>query len=146
MTRLDEEKLKLVNINNWVKEEKKSLEGMVDAKNGKDLYTEILTVLNVQLHNVEKKIRELQYSNEDPDDALSNHLWRAREMLKNEFWQDQSRLSMLVAAGAQTEHHMGDVRPNTSPFDQSREYYTFVGAGNTNTLFGTPFETVLGML
>lgn len=146
VTRLDEEKRNLVNIRKWMNDEKKSLKKMMNAENEKNLHTEILKVLNEQLKTVEHKIRELQHSSKNPYHALSKHLLRAREMPQNDFWQDQSRPSMLVAAGAQTEHHIEDVRPNTSSFDQSREHHTFPGAENTNTLSGIPFETVLRTL
>lgn len=148
VTRLHDEREDLDHIKTWVNKEEESLKLMIDANSKKNLHAEILNMLDVQLKNTEKMISMLQnQSSKVPDYILQPlDMSKAREILQNDFWCHQSRLSMLVTAGAQTDHRVGDVRPDTSPFDPSREYYVLVGAENTTTLFGTPFQTVLKIL
>ena len=151
--RLEEEARNLESMKNKVEAEEETLKKLGCIENGKDLYTEVVKMVNDglqkmkgELGNVRKKIDEPENSSNEAGDTISSDLLAVKNLLENTFWRDQSRLSLLIAAEADAQSHLKGVRPNTSNCDQRREYYAFIGACNTEALFGAPFETMLGIL
>ena len=151
--RLEEEARNLESMKNKVEAEEEILKKLVYSENGKDLYTEVIKIVNDRLQkmkgelgHVRKKIDEPENSSNGAGDTITSDLLAVKNLLENNFWRDQSRLSLLIAAGADAQSHLKGVRPNTSNCDQRREYYAFIGARSTKTLFGAPFETILRVL
>lgn len=105
-----------------VDDQQRMLRGMEYDGGKKNLYTEVLSL-------VDRRLKEIY-------DTL----------LKSSFWQNQSKLSLLIATGAKEGSDLGEAVPNMPEWDQGREYFALLEETDTKSLFGAFFETVLGML
>ena len=135
-----EEVQNLENMKNEVKAREAALREMTYDDDEKNLYTEVLRLVDGRLEEINDEHKNLQENTE------LKHPSKVKTLLESPFWRDQSKLSLLIATGAKEGSGLGRVRPYTPYCNQSREYYAFIEGTDTKSLFGATFETILGVV
>ncbi|MCJ1422585.1 hypothetical protein MMC29_000465 [Sticta canariensis] len=131
------------NLENMKKEvvaQQQTLRGMTYDDGKKNLYNEVLSLVDGWLQEINDKPKNSQGDTELKD------LSEVKTLLENPFWRGQSRLSLLIAAAAKEGTDLGRLRPNTPEVNRSREYYSLLEETDIKSLFGETFETMLGIL
>ena len=140
-SKVAEEVRNLKNIKTDLLAREAALKAMTFDDDKKNLYTEVLRL-------VDRRLGEI---NDDPKSSQGDTTSQGpsemkKLLLESPSWRDQSRLSLLIAAGAKEGSNLAQLRPDTPCCYPSREYYAFIEGTHIEILFGATFETVLKIL
>ena len=121
--------------------QQQTLKGMTYDDGKKNLYNDVLSLVDERLKEINDKPKNSQGNTE------LKGLSEVKTLLESPFWRDQSRLSLLIATAAKEGTDLRLLRPKLpEKKDQSREYYALLEETDIKSIFGEVFETMLGIL
>ncbi len=129
----------LKDMKNKVIAQEAALKEMTYDDDEKNLYTEVLKLVDGRLEEINDDHKNLQEKTE------LKHPSKVKTLLESPFWCKQSKLSLLIATGAKEASDLGRHRPDTPSCNQSCEYYALIEGTDTKSFFGATFETMLGV-
>ena len=131
----EEEVQNLENMKKKVEAQEIALSEMKFGSDGKNLYTEVLRLVEGRLKEINDEPKNL------PEKSNFKDLSEVEALLENLFRQNQSRSSLLIAVGAKEGSGFARNRPlYEGNCDQNREYYTTIEGTHTKTIFSAMLE------